>query len=153
MKSTDNDEYSFEGTIDLVTIQAKLYFYTTFFALSPRSGACSSTGFVPVTARDDDDDSVVRVSAVRILRLVTDVDDESLVDDSIICLLWWMGMTELSLLLVIAICSSISASPDDLPLFSGKSSYMSSNCSCRSCSLPASSPSSPSLLLDSSSAI
>ena len=153
MKSTDNDEYSFEGTIDLVTIQAKLYFYTTFFALSPRGGACSSTGFVPVTSRDDDDDSVVRVSAVRILHLVTDVDDESLVDDSIIRLMRWMGMTELSLLLVIAICSSISASPDDLPLFSGKSLYMSSNCSRRSCSLPSSSPSSPSLLLGSSSAI
>ena len=152
MKSTDNDEYSFEGTIDLVTIQAKLYFYTTFFALSPRGGACSSTSFVPVTARDDDDDSVVRVPAVRILCLVTDVDDESLVDDLILHLLRRMGMTELSLLLVIAICSSISTSPDDLPLFSGKSSYMSSNCSRRSCSLP-SSPSSPSLSLDSSSAI
>ena len=150
-----NDEYSYEGTIDLVTIQANLYFYTTFFALSPRGGGCSSPGFVPVTARDDDDDSVVRVSAVCILHLVTDVDDDSLWEGSILRLLRWSGWTGLSLLLIIVppIYSSISASPDDLPLSSGMPSYMSSNWSHRSCSLPSSLPSSPSLSLASSSAI
>ena len=133
----------------------KLYFYTTFFALLPTGGGCSSPGFVPVTARHDDDDSIVRVSAVCLLHLIMDVDDDSLWEDSILCLLWQSGWTGLSLLLVIVppICSSLSASPDDLPLSSGMSSCMSSNWSHRSCSLPSSSPSSPSLLLASSSAI
>ena len=133
----------------------KLYFYTTFFALLPRGGGCSSPGFVPVTARDDNNDAIVRVSAICLLHLVTDVDDDSLWEDSILCLLQWSGWTGLSLLLVILppICSSISASPDDLPLSSGMSSYMLLNWSCRSCSLPSSSPSSSSLSLSSSSAI
>ena len=126
-----------------------------FFALSPTGGGCSLPGFVSVTARDDDNDSIVRVSAVGLLHLVMDVDDDSLWEDSILRLLWQSSWTGLSLLLVIVppICSSISASPDDLPMSSGISSYMSSNWSCRSCSLPSSSPSSPSLLLASSSAI